>query len=285
MPAPNIGLIVTGKAAAAEFQIFCKSLEVWHPDASLYLFTDTATQPLIAETRFKGTIHCRTTLDAYTGLTRTDMEARPGRSGTMSLWTEFMYEKAGVLEWMWEVQPAVKTEGAWFMDTDITHLAPLPTIPPHASVALSPHYIRDSDCRKFGKYNGGYLWMKDHALIQAWRDAGPTSRFYEQAALEYVAAVAAGGLYEFPIQVNFGWWRMYQGSESPPLIQSKFSIYRPDTSAGVRFDGAVLQSIHTHWHDKTSVTGAFNAWFEMWTRRFVTAHRPLAQLRSTIGMG
>jgi hypothetical protein len=170
------------------------------------------------------------------------------------------------------------------MDADISHLAPLPTIPSHATVALSPHYIRDADCRLYGKYNAGFLWIKSRELLDAWRDAAPTSRFFEQAALEYVAAVAAGGLYEFPPQVNFGWWRMYQASAAPPAIMAKFSIFRSDTSVGVRYDGAPLQSIHTHWSDTSSSTaGAFNAWFEQWTRTFARLHRPLAAFRTAIG--
>jgi hypothetical protein len=208
------------------------------------------------------------------------MEASPGRIYD-SLFKDYTYEKAAVLEWMWEIQPSLDITGAWFMDSDITHLAPLPSVPTDAVIALCPHYIREADCKLYGKYNVGYFWIKDKSLIKTWRDAGFKSRFFEQAALETVVETCAAekkSMYEFPIQVNFGWWRMYQSFQSPPEIQAKFTIYRPDTSVGIRYDGKPLQSIHTHWYETTSVTGAFNTWFNEYSRRFVS-HKPINTLR------
>ena len=280
--APHIGLLVTGAAAAADFQIFVKTLEVWHPDAHLYVFTDSDTN--LSNIKFKGTIHTKVALDAYKGLSRKMMEAKTGRVYD-SLFKDYTYEKAAVLEWMWELQADLEKTGAWFMDADITHLAPLPDIPEDTTIALSPHYIREVDCKLYGKYNAGFFWVKDKSLIKTWRDAAEKSRFFEQAALEDVAieAKAGKGLYEFPIQVNFGWWRMYQSSFTPPEVQTKFTLYRPDKSAGIRYDGKPLQSVHTHWYETGSVTGAFNSWFNEYTRRFV-AHKPINTLRRNLNL-
>jgi hypothetical protein len=280
---PHIGLLVTGKEAAADFVIFTKTLETWHPDASLYVFTDTATIPALAAIakQFKGIIHTKVALDAYKGASRAIMEASPGRVYD-SQFKDYTYEKAAVLEWMWEAQPDL--ESAWFMDADITHLAPLPQIPAYATLALSPHYIREADCGLYGKYNAGYMWFKNKSHIDVWRKAGYISRFFEQAALEQVAESAGPQLYEFPIQVNFGWWRMFQSAASPPEIQGKFTIYRPDKSVGIRYDGAPLQSVHTHWSDTSrSAAGVFNTWFASYVRQFAI-HKPLAQLRRNLGL-
>ena len=279
MPPPAIGLIVTGAEALHDFQIFVKSLEVWHPDAELFIFTDSSTD--LSKVKFKGVMNVKVALDAYKGLTRKAMEAMPGKLYD-SLFKDYTYEKAAVLEWMMEAKPCIKDYGAWFMDADITHLAPLPHIPETATLALSPHYIRESDYRLFGKYNAGYFWIKDRALIDVWRAHAPASRFFEQAALEDLGAAVGDKLHEFPIQVNFGWWRMYQASAAPPDIQKKFSIFRQDRSVGLRYDGVPLQSIHTHWHERTSVTGAFNDWFNAFTAKFAV-HAPLKQLRRTLG--
>jgi hypothetical protein len=280
--APHIALLVTGAEALADFVIFVKTLEVWHPDATLYVLTDSVTN--LGGIRFKGTIHTRVALDGYRGLNRKAMEGMPGRIYD-TLFKDYTYEKAGVIEWAFEMTPelAGSGKGLWFMDSDITHLAPLPTLPEDSVIALSPHYIRESDCRLYGRYNAGYFWLRDTSLIGAWRSAGFTSRFFEQAALEDVAVGAGSGLYEFPIQVNFGWWRMFQGLIPPAEVQSKFSFNRADVSVGLRYNGAVVQSIHTHWFDNSSsATGVFNGWINEYTRKFAS-HKPMAGFRRSLG--
>jgi len=284
---PHVGLIVTGADTLFDFQVFVKTLSIWHPDAQLFVFTDFVTEPYIKAIKTTLTIHTRSALTKYAGKDRKVMELLPGTT-YKTMWTDFMYEKANVLAWMFSTNPALKTQGAWFLDADITFLAPLPVIPSEAVIALSPHHIRPFDEARFGKYNGGFLWIKDDGLLDVWRTAGYTARFYEQSALETIAAVATeksvGNLYEFPIQVNFGWWRMYQGLEAPDKIQAKFSINRIDISVGLRYDGVPLQSIHTHWHDMASVTGFFNKWVDTFTQRFAGAHKPLKQWRRQVGM-
>ena len=273
--APHICLLVSGPAALHDFKIFIKSLEAWHPSAVLYVFSDSDTD--ISSVKFKGTLNVRgNALDAYKGLTRSDMEARPGLVYD-SLFKDYTYEKAAALEWAFSSAPTTTATGVWFSDADITFLAPLPIIPPYTKLALSPHYIRKGDTLLYGKYNAGFMWFASTEYIADWRTAGKTSRFFEQAALEKVATTAGSSLYEFPPQVNFGWWRMYQASDPPFRIQAKFSIYRPDKSVGLRYDGQPLQSVHTHWNEKTSVTGEFNGWFLTFCRKF-SAHKPLAAL-------
>lgn len=274
--APIIALLVTGAEAAREFQLFCRSLEVWHPDAALYVYTDSVTD--LSKITFRGRLHIRVAMDAYKGLTRKDMEAQRGRIYD-SLFKDYTYEKAATMEWAFAAEPTASAEGVWFCDADITMLAKLPEIPTTAQIALSPHGIREVDQRMYGKYNAGFLWMRDPALLAVWRAAGHGSRFFEQAALEQVAVApaVAASLHEFPPQVNFGWWRMFQAAEAPPTIQARFTIHRSDTGVGIRYDGAPLQSIHTHWHETTSATGACNTFFVGLFRRF-SLHKPIATL-------
>jgi hypothetical protein len=278
MATPVIALLVTGEKAFEDFKVFVKSLEVWHPDAVLYVQTDSPTAPLLAGLKTKMTLRVRATLDRYKGLTRSDMEALPGVRYD-SLFKEYTYEKATVLEEALAMHP----QGVWFQDADIVHLAPLPAIPEGATVALSPHAIRPGDERLYGRYNAGYLWIKDPSLIIVWREAGARSRFFEQAALEDVATAAGTGLYEFPLQVNFGWWRMYQGAEPPSAVQARFGFNRMDRSVGLRFNNAPLQSIHTHLYDKsTGANGVFNKWLDGATAKFAS-HPALRSFRKTCG--
>lgn len=281
MASPHIGLIVTGLHALLDYTVFCRTLEVWHPDATLYVFTDSETP--VHTVTFKGTVHVKVALDAYKGLTRRAMEGRPGILYD-SLFKDYTYEKANVLDWMWSMSPAHTLEGAWFLDADICFLAPLPAIPATTTLALSPHSIRPADERLYGKYNAGFLWFKDRTYLDAWRAAARTSRFFEQAALEDLATLAnaTSSLYEFPIQVNFGWWRMFQSTEPPAAIAAKFSLFRAEQSVGIRYDGKALQSVHTHWYQMDgSATDSFNRFLKSIVARFPT-HRPLAQFGKAI---
>ena len=267
----HVGLIVMGENTLKDFQVFVKTLEVWHPDAHLYVYTDSKTP--VHSVKFKGTMHVNACLDMYTGKNRQEMEAIDGKI-YKTLWTDFMYEKVAVLQWMLDTK-GVSDTGAWFLDADITFLAPLPEIPETATVALSPHFIRTMDEAKYGRYNGGFMWFKDKDLLDVWKKAGHTARFYEQSALEEVAK-ATTHLYEFPIQVNFGWWRMFQSALAPPEIQAKFSLFRAGKSIGIRYDGAPLQSIHTHWYQNDiSPTGIFNRWIRAFVERY-KIHKPLS---------
>ena len=274
---PSIGLIVTGSESLKELQIFAKSLEIWHPDAVLYVATDRETQ--VETIKFKGEIKVKRTLDDYVGKRRYEMESLPGKH-YKDLWTDFMYEKAKVIEWMFDAE----VKEAWFLDADITFLAPLPDIPETATLALSPHYIRECDTKRFGYYNAGFLCMRNRKYLEEWKKAGLTSRFYEQAALETIAESAKleNTLYEFPIQVNFGWWRMFQSVLSPPTILSKFSIFRKEQSVGIRYDGKALQSVHTHWNDKGEYgLQAFNNSFRTLLKKFIN-HPPIKVFCSSI---
>jgi hypothetical protein len=272
--APRIGLLVSGSEALADYNLFVASLELWHPDAELFVFTDSETR--VTRMPKHGKLFVKqTALDAYKGRRRMEMEAMSGRTYD-SMFKDYTYEKAAVLEWMFDVL-ADNKDGVWFMDADIIHCAPLPVIPEGKKVALSPHAIRTVDEAKFGHYNAGYMWFQDKSLLDVWRTAGHTSRFYEQAALEHVALEAKDQLYEFHSSVNFGWWRMFQSPLSPPDQQKKFSVFRAEPGIGLRYDGVALQSIHTHWYQRDhSATHAFNDWF-LHSLSILKVHKPTQQ--------
>jgi hypothetical protein len=267
-----IGLIVTGTDAYTDFTVFVKTLELWHTDVILYVGTDTTTESLINSLTSKLTIKTLVCMNYYTGKSRSDMEALPGIIYD-SLFKDYTYEKATILEYLWEVE---NPQEVWFMDADIVHCGPLPVIPSNAILALSPHSIRTADEALYGKYNAGYFWLKDRTLLKKWKLAGHTSKFYEQTALESLALTVKHKLYEFPPQVNFGWWRMYQNKNPSTDIQNKFGINRTDQGIGIRYDGVALQSLHTHSRDNTySTNGQFNKWFLKFIDKFVSKHKPL----------
>jgi hypothetical protein len=262
MTHPTIGLIVTGAEALKDFQVFVRTLEKWHPDTVLYVLTDSKTNVTGIQHTCK--LNTKITLDAYSGKNRKVMEKAKGVQYE-TLFKDFTYEKANVLRWIFETQPVLKETGIWFMDADIVHLAPLPEIPATATLALCPHYINPIDEAMYGHYNAGMFWLKDASLIDIWCEAGKTSRFFEQAALEVIAEKAKATLHEFPVQVNFGWWRVFQGVEDKKVVQSKFSASASEKSVGICYDGVTLQSIHTHSSDRVpGGCGFFNIWLNQW---------------------
>lgn len=264
-----IGLIVSGEEAFREFQVFLKTLELFHTDAVLYVGCDKYFD--INKLNTNITIHISRILDKYDGKTRSDMEALGGIKYD-TLFKDYTYEKATVLEWIFESESDASVYGVWFMDADIIHCCPLPDIPKSATLALSPHYIRTIDEKRYGRFNAGFLWIRDKSLLHIWREAGHRSNFYEQKALEELVPFA--DIYEFPENVNFGWWRMFQGIQSPPIIQSKFSIFRNEPGIGIRYNGKPLQSIHTHLGDLShSITGEFNRWILNYTERLKKTHK------------
>jgi len=279
MTSPRIGLIVTGKEALDDFTLFVKTLEQWHPSAELFVYTDEETP--IGQIKTKLTIHTKTAMNKYKGLKRPQMEKLKGIVYD-SLFKDYTYEKAAVLEWMFAQNPL---EPAWFLDADISHLAPLPTIPPTAELALSQHMIKPQDEARYGKYNAGYMWFKSADLVPKWKELGHTSRFFEQAALEDLANVLPKeAVHEFPPQVNFGWWRMQQSTTPQQTIQDRFSLFRGDQSIGIRYDGKPLQSIHTHWYSQTAFECvSFRMWFDNFTKKF-KSHKPLNAYRKLIGL-
>lgn len=279
-----IACLATGPAAAKELQTLLFSIDMWHSDVHVHVGTDDATRPLLESLKTKATLHLHPIMNAFTGLTRNDMEARPG-SRYPTLWHDHMMHKSEIMRRAFAGHPDAAAEaGVWFLDADITLLAPLPIGMVaefgrggcRKRLGLAPHYIRAADEAKFGRYNGGFVWLCDPNLLGYWERGTYGSRFYEQAALEYLARhVEPDELVEFPIQDNFGWWRLLQAPEAPPDVQKHQGFFRSPTSCGITFDGQALRSVHTHWSETTNV---FNIWIRAALERLAKSHEPARHL-------
>jgi hypothetical protein len=252
-----IATVATGQAAINDLKTLLFSLDLFYRDlagtkVAVYVLTDTFSEPAIkaikTAARHKNicTVHTRAALDSYTSAGgRKGMEARPGRIYD-SLFKDFTVEKLRAIEWA--LGDAADPTGVWFLDTDICLFSRLPELPTDCDLGLSPHYIRAGDEQLYGRYNAGFVWVgrsRAAELLATWRGATHGSRFFEQAALEEVAREATA-LHEFPIQHNFGQWRLGQSSDPPDVIRGRFGYRRTAGTAGLTFDGAALGSIHTH---------------------------------------
>lgn len=249
-----------------DLKVFFFTLSLFNPDnPKVYLLCDE-TIAQTAKTLYSGPLVIIPDLDKYkTANTTVCRKSLSQQKGILykTMWEDFMMEKATVME------HALKTEDSVFLfDSDICFLGPLPPIPENKKIGVSPHMIKPIDEDRYGKFNAGYVWTCDKRVPAAWREASKSSRFFDQAALEDVIKMfTEDEIHYFSKQNNYGWWRMFQSTETSSALQAQWTIFRNDPGSGIRVDGSPLLSIHTHWSEQNDyVTYMFN----VWVLRFLT---------------
>ncbi len=262
---PNAICTLANEFAIRDLQLLLFTLELWNstpPD--IYLYCDSKVSAWLSEKpRYKGKLVSNEALNRYTGLTRKDMERRPGTTFE-TLFGDFTAEKPLLFQWAFS-QMNSSTTGLLFCDADICFLASLPEIPKGTQLALSPHMIRQRDTDKYGIYNAGFLWIQSPDTAKVWFELCKTSRFFEQGCLEDLKGTVQQR-YEFPIQVNYGWWRMFQSVEGVEERKKEFGVLRQgQLHSGIQVQGKPLNSIHTHFFEVTDMTTFdFNAYMLKW---------------------
>lgn len=263
----TVATIVTGPQATDDFRIFLHSLQLFvDPLPSLHIATDDKTLPKLIELPYSGKRQFYSIMNRYEGMNRKEMEAK-------GLFHAYTAEKLRILELAF----TDSKDGVWFFDADICFFGPLPILPDTVTVALSPHYIRKSDTELYGFYNAGFLWLKDPSWLEIWKAALPSSRFFEQAALEEVAKAAKDGLYDIDINHNYGWWRMFQSPYPPSHQKEMFGINRA-VGAGITVENLSLGSVHTHFLEKSGTTEEFNLFIGRQLGKLEKHHPPAYKL-------
>jgi hypothetical protein len=273
-----IATLATGRAMQ-DLRIFLKSLEIFNPSPpTVYIYCDTVVTT-VNDFNYPGKLVFKPVLDEYTLYTRQKMEKMPGKH-FKNLWFDFMAEKINLIQWVFEEESAAKEAGVMFCDADICFTGPLPEIPDKTLLALSPHAICTADAKKYGYYNGGYLWMREARLATQWWDSCAGARFYEQSALEDLAtAVKHEELYEFPVTENYGWWRLWQGVRTPSELVREWTTDKKAGGSGITVNGARLGSVHTHFHEKGDMaTRLFNEFVVKHLTGLAQTHEPAHKL-------
>jgi hypothetical protein len=277
-----IATLATGKAIQ-DLRLLLSSLAIFNANPpTVYVYCDS-TIASISDFKYPGKLVFKPVLDEYTRYNRQQMEAAPGKH-FKNLWFDFMTEKINLIRWVFREEPAAEKDGVMFCDADICFTGPLPAIPRDAILALSPHAIRAGDAKKYGYYNGGYLWMLQPRLADVWWDACATARFYEQSALEDLAAsVTSEELYAFPVTENYGWWRLWQGAEDPGKLMGRWGIKAVSGVSAIVIDGAALGSVHTHFFEKHDMaTRAFNEFVTKYLTHLSKTCEPARRLLDAI---
>ena len=240
---PTAIALLVNESAYDDFVIFIKTLEHWNKTLpTLYIYT-TCTFP---EIDYNGKVVLNTCLDVYSDLTRKKMESMPSQQGLKNFFHDFTLEKCNLMSWA----IATHGDGVLFCDADICWMGPLPDIPKTTELALSPHYIRHEDEKKFGTFNAGFLYIKSQAIVEKWLLESLLSDFYEQYSLNVLAKTYS--YYTFGPHINYGWWRMFQAPVSPDQRKAEW--------VGLTVKGKPLVCIHTHWKTNDPMTREFNIW-------------------------
>lgn len=248
--------------AIDELRLFCKSLQIWMeqpPPIYCYCSSDVQTQIQKDNLGYGAKIHTNVGLDKYATLSREEMERQPSPSGLSNLFHDFTQEKCTLMQWALSEEKS--QQGVLFCDVDLIWFGPLPLLPVGPTLGLSPHMIRTVDEAKYGEYNAGFVWTNDPKMPAAWRAACRSSRFFEQAALEDLAdALPDEQIYKFPIQCNYGWWRMFQSEQTPQQQQKQWSFEQQSDgqTTGITIQGQPFVCIHTHLHTNDATTQLFN---------------------------
>lgn len=271
--------------ALQDLAYFLKSMMLWNSTPpTVYLFADKDVALAIPGLKYTGKIVVKEALAAYSQKTRTEMERTPAEGKT--LWYQFQMEKLNLLDWVFSSEKSAPDLGVFYLDADIFFFGELPTIPSGCDVALSPHMIRMRDESLYGKYNAGYFWTRSPNVVHAWRSACASSRFFEQAALEtFDSDEWNGRVYTFPIQTNYGWWRMFQADTDSEERKSRWGIRREAKSPGITVDGLPLNSIHTHWVTSDFTTKLFNTFVRDFLGKIAPRHEPAKRLLAIISQG
>lgn len=211
------------------------TLSINHPNSKCYLLLDTETNDFI--NLFKPflniDIFVKVCLDYWSCMNRNEMERDRN-------WVEFQMKKSDALSFALENE-----SDTLFLDSDIFLLKPINCIDKTKALGASPHYIRDSNHKRFGYYNGGVLWTNDRNLPNQWVKYSKTSRYYDQAAIEDLVKENEHSYFEFGEEYNVSWWRMEENTE--PV--SKMYTYFSTLESKLFYKTKEVGFVHTHFTD------------------------------------
>ena len=240
---PSSVSTIANEKCLDDLELFLFSLSRFHQGIKVYIGCDNFTKSYLESKKdiYLLDITIVTCLQKYSNIGRAEME----RQG---IWLDFMLEKATVMEM------AIKETGdSLFIDSDVCILQSLPNVDIRNEVLLSPHLILKKNEDQFGKYNGGFFWTKHHEFCSWFRETSyQRSHYFEQQTLDFAEEKFKVGY--FPMENNFGWWRLYE-CEDPKSRITKFCIRNGE----IFYGNLPLRSIHTHFGEyKQSLTTQFN---------------------------
>jgi len=258
---------LANKNALHDLNVFLFTLQLWNDAPNLYIYCDSFVERYLLERKpYKGKLFIKNALDAYTNYDRTKMESIKGKEFN-TLFGDFVCEKMNLLNWVFTEDE----KEILFCDADICFLGSLPVINTDKKMILSKHEINVRDENLYGIYNAGFIYMNDRTIPDVWKEFSKKSKFFEQISLEDLTDIYSFEL--FPVQNNYGWWRLLQGKESEAVLKTKWSIKRENNCSGIAVEGKPLLSIHTHWKTNDNATKYFNTFVKGYLQKLCSVEK------------
>lgn len=209
------------------------SLSFHHPGAKMYCMVDSSTKMHIERSTPQPRLDIAwiVSLDYFSNKNRAIMEMEGS-------WTQFQLLKCEVM------REALKNEpDTIYLDSDMIIFDKIDGLDKTKELGVSPHYINKTNTDKYGHYNGGMIWTKNINIINDWIIFAKSSRFFEQAAIEDLANKYS--YFEFGLNYNFSWWRLYQSTLTPQQISSNISFN--SSIRKICYNDMPIKNIHTHF--------------------------------------
>lgn len=226
-----------------DLNLLLESVTIFNPQLPVYIATDDETVEKLMSSKFKDTLTLRIVpcLNEYTGKNRQQMEKE-------GVWLEFMLRKCDSID-----VALLDCDNTLFVDSDtvLTNCIQNGDFDYTKDVGRSYHAIKKYNEDKYGKYNGGCVFVNHTAFTMWWKLASLDSRYFEQACLE--DADMFFSTFDIPEQYNYGWWRLFECPEGEFEVRKNLFQVGSDETVGtvtydtVTYDTKPLQSIHTHF--------------------------------------
>lgn len=208
------------------------SLSIHHPNATIYIMSDTPTKEFIMNDYIPPlNMIWFVELDKYTHVTRADMER-------MGIFKEFLYSKSVIMDKALEKEP-----DTLFLDSDIIILDKMSDVNSNKKLGISPGFISKEKAYIYGYYNAGMIWTKDKTMPAVWRTLIKSSRYFEQACIEDLRAHFS--YFEFGDNYNLQTWRFIVGEEPCNKIMSYIKVEKNK----IKYKNKQLKFIHTHFNN------------------------------------
>jgi len=243
---PSCLCTLSTKSSIKDLLLLLSSLNYIKYNKTIYILCDSFTKNYINNIthEYNYKIKLYNELDKYDNINLGSQFVSEDENVKKKKWTEFMLEKTYIIDNALEEYSDVL-----FVDSDLMFINDLPDVYLDYEIGLCPHNILKSTEDKYGKYNGGSLWVNTKNFSKwwienTWKD---TTKYMEQQCLDDVSNNFK--TFFFDDNYNFGWWRLQ--TNEPDEIKSRRRKFKFNGNT-TYYNKKKLISVHTHFYDTSS---------------------------------
>ena len=210
-----------------ELLLFLKSLRRFHPTIPVYIITSCTVKSKLQKDNL---------IDAYTTIVDTIKDNMDVKHENVA-----DYKTERVIQKTASIHSALDNhKNVLFADCDQFFIAPISfQVPENKEIGISRHMIMKSVEQSTGLYNSGFVFTTTRKLCKRWIEIQQLKNFkFEQLCIQEIAKEFS--FFEFPIQYNFGWWRI-SFAKDPLYRINNITVNR---IYGLRYKHELIVSIH-----------------------------------------